>query len=121
MAPTLVNVSLVVASLAIGQVFAGVINPPHSKTCRNIPGDTRWPRPEAWDRLNATVGGRLTATVPIAHVCHDPFFSPDECAQVRGQWNTANVMYASARLTVISHFSDTHAHASLTPLEETRC
>ena len=93
MAPALVNICLVLAGLAIGRVSAGVAIPPHSKTCRNIPGDTRWPRPEAWKQLNATVGGRLIATTPIAKVCHDPSFSAGACAQVEGQWNVANIMY----------------------------
>lgn len=98
---TLFNICLVVAALAIGRASAGVASHPHSKTCRNIPGDARWPRPKEWNRLNATVDGRLIATVPIAHVCHDPAFSAEECARVQGQWNTANVMYASARFIII--------------------
>lgn len=65
----------------------------NSTACRSIPGDARWPTPAAWSRLNATVGGRLIATVPLAHVCHDPAYSAEECARVTQQWDQADVMY----------------------------
>jgi hypothetical protein len=42
-----------------------------SPACRYIPGDASWPNRRQWDRLNTTVGGRLIATVPLGHVCHD--------------------------------------------------
>lgn len=52
--------------------------------CRYIPGDAGWPAQSNWQRLNATVGGRLTATVPLAHVCHDsglfPAYNETACA-----------------------------------------
>ncbi|KAI0172760.1 FAD binding domain-containing protein [Hypoxylon sp. FL1284] len=41
-----------------------------NRTCRHIPGDAGWPGLTDWGRLNATVGGRLIATVPTASVCH---------------------------------------------------
>ncbi|CAJ2508714.1 Uu.00g137400.m01.CDS01 [Anthostomella pinea] len=41
-----------------------------NQTCRYIPGDAGWPSQRQWARLNSTVGGRLIATVPVAHVCH---------------------------------------------------
>ena len=53
-----------------------------NQTCRYIPGDVGWPKPRDWHRLNATVGGRLIATIPLAHVCHDSglFHAYDETA-----------------------------------------
>ncbi|KXX75975.1 Bifunctional solanapyrone synthase [Madurella mycetomatis] len=53
-----------------------------SPPCRYIPGDAGWPSRRDWARLNATVGGRLIATVPVAHVCHKtgPFSAYDEGA-----------------------------------------
>ncbi|KAL2126475.1 hypothetical protein VTI74DRAFT_843 [Chaetomium olivicolor] len=82
---------LLLTRLASG-ALAGGVTPPNSTTCRNIPGDARWPTIEAWNRLNATVGGKLIATVPIAHVCHDPSYSVEACAQVTQQWDLAGVM-----------------------------
>ncbi|KAF2850025.1 FAD-binding domain-containing protein [Plenodomus tracheiphilus IPT5] len=38
--------------------------------CRNIPGDAGWPSEKEWQYLNATVEGRLVATVPLGSVCH---------------------------------------------------
>ncbi|KAH6974604.1 putative FAD-dependent isoamyl alcohol oxidase [Ilyonectria sp. MPI-CAGE-AT-0026] len=40
-------------------------------TCRYIPGDAGWPDAQQWHHLNATVGGRLIANVPLGQVCHD--------------------------------------------------
>ena len=41
-----------------------------NSTCRYIPGDVGWPSAKEWQQLNATVGGRLIATVPLGSVCH---------------------------------------------------
>lgn len=48
--------------------------------CRYIPGDEGWPSKIHWEQLNDTVGGRLIATVPVAHVCHQsgPFAAYDQ-------------------------------------------
>ncbi|KAK1997957.1 FAD-binding domain-containing protein [Colletotrichum falcatum] len=54
--------------------------------CRYIPGDRGWPGPSRWNGLNATVGGRLLATNPLAHSCHDPTYSDDTCISLRQQW-----------------------------------
>lgn len=51
-------------------------------TCRSIPGDATWPSAEDWSRLNTTVNGRLSATVPLGHVCHDPTYNETQCAEL---------------------------------------
>ncbi|KAK1964568.1 FAD-binding domain-containing protein [Colletotrichum sublineola] len=66
--------------------------PKLSASCKNIPGDAAWPTKHAWDRLNATVDGRLIATTPIAHVCHVPTYSHEACEDLCRRWNTANTM-----------------------------
>jgi hypothetical protein len=38
--------------------------------CRYIPSDRQWPSASDWSALNRTTGGKLIATVPMAHVCH---------------------------------------------------
>lgn len=50
-----------------------------SATCRFIPGDDEWPARSDWARLNQTVGGRLIASVPQGHVCHDPTYDEAAC------------------------------------------
>ena len=61
--------------------------PQQNHTCRYIPGDAGWPSQRDWQRLNATIGGRLTATVPLAHVCHDgglfPAYNETVCSALR--------------------------------------
>jgi hypothetical protein len=59
--------------------------------CRYIPGDPGWPSAVAWHELNATVGGRLIATVPLAAPCHEPHFDAQRCAFLKGQWGLAPV------------------------------
>lgn len=54
--------------------------------CKCFPGDRCWPRSCDWSRLNATVNGRLIATVPLGSPCHDPHYNGAECAKLRGQW-----------------------------------
>ncbi|KAI1083473.1 FAD-binding domain-containing protein [Whalleya microplaca] len=69
-------------------IIASVLN----ETCRYIPGDAGWPTSLTWQSLNHTVGGRLIATHPIAHVCHDPTYSETECANLRSQWDVPALM-----------------------------
>jgi hypothetical protein len=57
-----------------------------STSCRCFPGETCWPSRSAWDRLNATVGGRLVATIPLGSPCHDPVYNVTECAILQGLW-----------------------------------
>ncbi|KAK7749828.1 hypothetical protein SLS53_000409 [Cytospora paraplurivora] len=54
--------------------------------CRYIPGDDGWPAASLWQNLNATVEGRLLATNPLAHSCHDPTYSNDTCTTLQQQW-----------------------------------
>ncbi len=61
--------------------------------CRYIPGDPGWPDQDAWNKLNATVGGRLIATVPLASPCHPPNYDAQRCAELRQQWPMPHVQY----------------------------
>ncbi len=54
--------------------------------CRYMPGDAAWPSANAWRELNATVGGRLIATVPLAAPCHDPTYDAQQCAAIKSNW-----------------------------------
>lgn len=54
--------------------------------CRALPGDANWPDRASWAKLNNTVHGRLVATVPIGHVCHDPTYDEAACAALQQAW-----------------------------------
>ncbi|KAK4100117.1 putative isoamyl alcohol oxidase [Parathielavia hyrcaniae] len=56
--------------------------------CKCFPGDACWPSSRDWDALNQTVSGRLIATVPIGHVCHDPNYDPARCQALRDGWQS---------------------------------
>ncbi|KAE9378306.1 FAD/FMN-containing isoamyl alcohol oxidase-like protein MreA, partial [Stipitochalara longipes BDJ] len=53
-----------------------------------LPGDAGWPDVHAWNRLNITVRGRLIATVPAAHVCHDPNYNETASSILKTEWDT---------------------------------
>ena len=55
-------------------------------SCRCLPGDDCWPRPGEWAQLNATVNGRLIATVPLGAPCHDPTYNATECSLLQEKW-----------------------------------
>ncbi|KAK1465116.1 long-chain-fatty-acid-CoA ligase [Colletotrichum melonis] len=54
--------------------------------CTCTDGDSCWPSELQWQDLNASVGGRLIASVPPASVCHDPNYDEAECAAIRKDW-----------------------------------
>ncbi|XXG95857.1 hypothetical protein Hte_002128 [Hypoxylon texense] len=57
--------------------------------CRCFPGDACWPTPDEWSAFNATVGGRLVATVPIAAPCHRSglaAYDAAACRALRDVW-----------------------------------
>ena len=68
---------------------------PVQERCRYLPGDKGWPAATKWNRLNDTVQGRLTATAPIASVCHDPHYDEAACKSLADGWMFAQVHHDS--------------------------
>jgi hypothetical protein len=60
--------------------------------CRCVPGDVCWPSSATWNSFNATVHGRLIATVPQASVCHDPFYDEAACAGLKEGWDLTQTL-----------------------------
>ena len=58
--------------------------------CRCLPGDACWPSSATWNKLNATVGGRLVATVPIGSPCHDPTYDEAACTALQNEWTSTS-------------------------------
>jgi hypothetical protein len=54
--------------------------------CRCFPGDPCWPTPSEWSAFNASIDGRLIATIPLAAPCHDPQFDAAVCDRLRQNW-----------------------------------
>ncbi|KAJ4287123.1 hypothetical protein N0V88_007745 [Collariella sp. IMI 366227] len=77
--------AVTIASVTVDAASAGQSRPYPS--CRKIPGDAGWPGRKEWQRLNTTVDGRLIATVPVGHVCHDGgvfgAYNETACADLR--------------------------------------
>ncbi|KAK4121682.1 hypothetical protein N657DRAFT_657710 [Parathielavia appendiculata] len=57
-------------------------------TCKLLPGDTAWPSQTVWDRFNATLGGALIKTVPLAAPCYSNWhqYNAEACQHVRENW-----------------------------------
>ncbi|KAK7522027.1 hypothetical protein IWZ03DRAFT_342239 [Phyllosticta citriasiana] len=67
--------------------FSIAIPPKDPKSaCRCMPGDECWPSVKDWAQLNKTVGGKLISNIPLAHVCHDPFYNQEDCDYLKEQW-----------------------------------
>lgn len=62
-------------------------------SCRFITGDDGWPTKSEWNNLNITVNGRLIATVPLAHVCHDPSYLDAACDVLRKEWGLPGLQF----------------------------
>ncbi|KAK7926915.1 fad fmn-containing isoamyl alcohol oxidase protein [Apiospora marii] len=54
--------------------------------CRVMPGDAAYPKEDMWNKLNATIGGRLIRGVPLAQTCHGDGFNLQSCSEVRANW-----------------------------------
>lgn len=59
-------------------------------SCKCLPGDACWPKPQLWNALNNTVGGRLIASDPPAKVCHDPHYDEEKCNHVKANYLDAD-------------------------------
>jgi hypothetical protein len=60
-------------------------------TCKCLPEDPCWPKPESWTQLNSTLGGRLIATQPLAAPCHFPSYNETECELIKEKWEFAPI------------------------------
>ena len=57
---------------------------------RQIPSDSCWPSASTWAALNATVGGKLIVTTPVAAPCYQgPQYNAATCANVVANWADA--------------------------------
>jgi hypothetical protein len=58
-------------------------------TCRTIPTDAKWPSLDAWQKLNASIDGRLLRPTPLGAYCHpdQPVYNADKCKQVQAAWS----------------------------------
>jgi hypothetical protein len=61
-----------------------------SNSCKAFPGTSKWPASSQWDRLNATVSGRLIKPLAPGGVCHpgQPNYNEEECKKLPDEWKT---------------------------------
>lgn len=75
------------ACVALTGVLGALSAPRQGGSCRYIPGDPGWPNNNQWRQLNQTVNGRLIATIPLAEVCHDPYYNAISCSELAAVWD----------------------------------
>ncbi|KAH6717441.1 putative isoamyl alcohol oxidase [Leptodontidium sp. MPI-SDFR-AT-0119] len=92
----------VVAALASVQSFVSV----GASRCHCLPGETCWPAASQWSALNATVDGRLLATVPIGTPCHDPNYNEIACAALQSNWTLPQLHLASSSSVMQTYFAN---------------
>ncbi|KAF8244059.1 FAD-binding domain-containing protein [Wilcoxina mikolae CBS 423.85] len=51
--------------------------------------DSCWPSPPIWDSFNASISGRLIASLPSAAVCHRAHYSANLCLNATQAWNSS--------------------------------
>ncbi|KAH8884410.1 isoamyl alcohol oxidase-like protein [Thozetella sp. PMI_491] len=76
----------------LAAAFAPTVAPAAAKggqQCKVFPGDAAWPSDAVWSNFNASVGGALIKTVPLAAPCYKnwPQYDPVKCAQVTANWH----------------------------------
>ncbi len=76
-----------------------------SADCRCLPSDSCWPASAAWSDLNATLDGRLIATVPIGSPCHDPHYDEAACASLKSSWMLPPTQYVCCAMQHIMHYA----------------
>lgn len=77
--------------------------------CKCFPGDACWPSNAAWEALNATVEGRLVASIPLAAPCHhDQYaaYNTQECATLQATWPLPQTHYQSPSSPMAAWFSN---------------
>ncbi|KAF2226022.1 FAD binding domain-containing protein [Elsinoe ampelina] len=70
------------------------------------PGQTCWPTSNDWSQFNATVGGRLIATVPIGSPCHDPTYDAAACDALKASWFNPLTHIASSSSIMQPYFAN---------------
>ncbi|KAL2818747.1 hypothetical protein BDW59DRAFT_181875 [Aspergillus cavernicola] len=70
-------------ALAFLSTVVGTQSQPRRR-CAN--GDDCWPSVDTWNQFNATIGGRLSRSVPSAAVCHAERYNTDQCAVAKSSW-----------------------------------
>ncbi|EJD50432.1 FAD binding domain protein [Auricularia subglabra TFB-10046 SS5] len=78
----------------------------HSPHCKVKAGDALWPSRVEWSAFNASVGGRLVPTVPLASVCHLPAFNATACAIVQASWTSAEFHESSSSSIMSAAYSN---------------
>lgn len=86
----LASAGLIIGATVAAQPF-GQVQRPLVGACKCLPADDCWPAKQEWAKLNATVNGRLVATVPLGNACHGDDYDEVECDRLREEWRFSEI------------------------------
>lgn len=63
-----------------------------TENCKLTPSDSHWPSENEWASFNASIGGALLKSAPVASSCWpgNPLNSPKTCEEVQAGWNSSD-------------------------------
>lgn len=99
------------------------VNSTETLECRCFPGDPCWPTTADWAALNATVGGRLIATIPIASMCHYdnfPGYDSNTCAALQAVWGYPETHYTTSSSPMAAWFANDSCNPFTPPSSKCR-
>ncbi|KAI1122103.1 hypothetical protein F5Y10DRAFT_254867 [Nemania abortiva] len=85
-------------------------------TCRYLPGDSKWPSPDAWAELNNTVGGMLLRGAPVGQPCYGPSPNVATCAKVQENWQEFSPFLEDPVNVISPYFENTECNPFYGPL-----
>ncbi|EQL01325.1 FAD binding domain-containing protein [Ophiocordyceps sinensis CO18] len=86
--------------------------------CKCLPGDECWPSKTEWAAFNATVGGRLVATAPLASPCHydaSAAYDAEECAALKNAWGFPETHYSTSSSPMAAWFANNSCSPFMPP------
>lgn len=106
---SLVLLSLCLPAFAAMEPWSSPDQIQSTARCRCFPGDSCWPEPKTWSAFNATISGKLVATIPLAAPCHnDGFVAYDQgkCAEIQDAWFQPTIHYSSSSSIMAPYFTN---------------
>lgn len=118
LASSLLSLILLLCSLGGSTPLQGFHN--STAICRCFPGHSCWPEADVWNGFNATIGGKLVSTIPIAALCHTDNFTQYNaagCEELQNSWYLPQTHIESSSSIMAPLFTNNSCNP-FTPLQE---
>ncbi|PVH95572.1 FAD-binding domain-containing protein [Periconia macrospinosa] len=112
------TLALCISLAAFSQTVHSLSNESYIAACRCFIGDSCWPTESEWKSFNATIGGRLLQTTPIAASCHESSlasYNLTSCELLRGAWYNPQTHITSSSSIMAPLFTNNSCNPFLPP------